>query len=192
MAPRLLLASQSPRRKAIFSFWGISFRSEPARGIHEVALAGETPGQMVSRLANLKAREVSQRFSEFYIIGADTVVVAQGNILGKPKNRSQAFEMIKILSGRNHQVYTGVAMLGPRNKKLGVHIEVTQVSFRPLTDQEIEAYVQTPEPYDKAGGYDIRGQGGRWVDKLKGDYFNVMGLPVGGFVLLLNRFMPSR
>lgn len=153
-----------------------------------MALRGETPQRLVRRLAVQKAAEVSKRFPGKFVIGADTVVWAQGMIFGKPANGPETVRMIKRLSEMSHFVYTGVALLGPGGEKLGSHVETSRVGFRSLTGQEIEAYAQSPEPYDKAGAYDIRGQAGRWIDKLKGDYFNVMGLPVHWLLPRLNRF----
>jgi septum formation protein len=152
-----------------------------------MALQGEKPAQLVSRLALQKAEEVSRRFAQAIVIGADTVVVSRGNILGKPANGPEAFRMIQHLSGRSHTVTTGVALVGPGGMKRECLSETSRVGFRPLTRQEIRAYVQTPEPYDKAGAYDIRGQAGRWVDRLEGDYFNVMGLPVQWLLARLDR-----
>ncbi len=186
--PSLILASRSPRRKTILSFWGVAFRVEPSRGISESALRAETPKNLVRRLAMQKAEEVSSRFPEKLVIGADTLVLAQGIILGKPANSLEAYRMIKCLSGQSHHVFTGMALAWPDGRKRESYVETSRVSFRPLSEREIRAYVQTPEPYDKAGAYDIRGQGGRWLDKLKGDYFNVMGLPVHWLLPRLMRF----
>jgi septum formation protein len=152
-----------------------------------MALRGEKPAHLVRRLAFQKALEVSMRFPHALVIGADTVVVAQGSILGKPANGPEAFRTIQLLSGRSHAVTTGVALVGPGGMKKECHVDRSRVAFRALTRQEIKAYVQTPEPYDKAGAYDIRGQASRWVGRLEGEYFNVMGLPVQWLLTRLDR-----
>lgn len=165
---------------------------EPSKGIQETALPREKPKTLVQRLAFLKAMEVSRRFPKHFVVGADTVVVDQGIVLGKPKNRLEAFLMIKRLSGRSHVVLTGVSLVGPGGNKLTVHSEESRVSFRQLAVQEMKDYVETSEPYDKAGAYDIRGQAGHWVARLEGEYFNVMGLPVNRLLCHFNRFGLNR
>ncbi len=173
----LLLASQSPRRRAILNFWGIPFRAVPPHQINEKAFPGESPRHLVSRLALQKASRISRRFSNYFVLGADTVVVSKGKILGKPLDLREAFGMIQGLSIRPHFVHTGVALLGPKGKKIGIHVETSRMVFHALTRKVIETYVRSSEPYDKAGAYDIRGSAGKWVSQMNGDCFNVMGLP---------------
>ncbi len=187
MTASLILASQSPRRKAILSFWAVPFRVIPSLDVDERSLPGESSEAMVGRLAFQKSLSVSRRFKKSFILGADTTVVLKGKAIGKPANPSEAEVMIREMSGRTHSVYTGLALLGPGGKKLGLHVEKSSVSFQRLSADRIRAYTSTREPYDKAGGYDIQGSASRWISCLEGDYFNVMGLPLHWLMPLLNR-----
>ena len=174
----LILASASPRRQELLSRLGLDFTVIPARGEESLA-PGLTPQEQVLRLAGQKALEVYGRQSHSpgrVILSADTVVVLDGSILGKPKNPDDAVRMLSALSGRSHQVLTGVCVLSEDRKQQ--HCEETQVFFRKLTASEISAYVKTGEPMDKAGAYGIQGYGALFAEKIIGDYFNVMGLPL--------------
>jgi septum formation protein len=159
----------------------------PFHHVDEKTFPGESPQSMVRRLSFQKAHSVSQRFKGSFILGADTTVVLKGKVLGKPRNRSEAVEMIRELSGRTHLVYTGLAFLRPGGKGLGIHVEKSSVIFQGISGNRIREYTSTREPYDKAGGYDIQGVAGRWVSCLEGDYFNVMGLPLHWLMPLLTR-----
>lgn len=144
---------------------------------------------MASRLALEKAMAVAKRAPQSLVLGADTVVVCQGKIFGKPRDRAQARRMIRCLEGRPHLVWTGVALVGKRAGVVLSHAEKTKVLFRKLGSQEREDYLKTAEPYDKAGAYAIQGTARKWVEKWAGDYFNVMGLPLRWVVEETNRLL---
>ena len=155
---------------------GFSFTVRPAKG-EELAHPELTPDQLVEELARQKALEVSaEAASDDVVVAADTVVAIDGKVLGKPHDKVHAAEMLSALSGREHTVYTGVAV--KRGETLLVEHEATQVRFRPLTEREIDLYIQTGEPMDKAGSYGIQGCGALLVEGIRGDYFNVVGLPI--------------
>lgn len=174
----LILASASPRRRELLSRLGLEFTVLAAQA-DETLLPGLSPREQVIRLSAIKAQAVREALESRpgqVIVSADTVVVLDDAILGKPKNKAQAAEMLRALSGRAHLVLTGVTVLtegGPRQL-----CEETQVFFRPLRETEITAYIRTGEPMDKAGAYGIQGYGALFVEKLIGDYYNVMGLPL--------------
>lgn len=177
---RLILASSSPRRQQLLRNAGFVFEVVPSRVV-EMNEAAEKPVVLAERLAERKADEVARRFApqeDVVVLGADTVVVAQGVILGKPGAPQEAVAMLENLSGREHEVITGVALVAPGGTRHLVTHEVTRVFFRLLTPSEIAAYVATGEPLDKAGAYAIQGRAGRFVTRLEGCYFNVMGLPL--------------
>ena len=172
----MILASQSPRRRELLGQMGFSFTVRPAKG-EELAHPELTPAQLVEELARQKALEVSaEAASDDVVVAADTVVAIDGVVLGKPRDKAHAAQMLSALSGREHTVYTGVAV--KRGETLLVEHETTQVRFRPLTREEIDAYVATGEPMDKAGAYGIQGRGALLVEGIQGDYYNVVGLPV--------------
>ena len=172
----MILASQSPRRRELLGQMGFSFTVRPAKG-EELAHPELTPAQLVEELARQKALEVSaEAEADDVVVAADTVVAIDGVVLGKPRDKAHAAEMLSALSGREHTVYTGVAV--KRGKTLLVEHEATHVRFRPLTEREIDLYIQTGEPMDKAGSYGIQGYGALLVEGIRGDYFNVVGLPI--------------
>lgn len=172
----IILASQSPRRKELLEQIGLDFQIIPAKG-EEAADASLPPAEYVKQLALHKAAEVAASCApEDIVIGADTIVVLDGEILGKPNNAAHAFKMLSRLATRRHTVYTGVALVQGERQMLGV--EATQVRFCSLTEQEILDYVSTGEPMDKAGAYGIQGRGALFIDSIHGDYFNVVGLPL--------------
>ncbi len=171
----LILASASPRRAELLRNAGISFKVEPAH-VPEQAMPGEQPLAYVQRLARDKARAIFARHSDSVVLGADTIVVADEHLLEKPRDDADATRMLRLLSGRAHQVITGVCLLAPGLEQ--TEAEITEVRFSPLTDAEIGAYVATREPIDKAGAYAIQGLASRWVERIAGCYFNVVGLPV--------------
>jgi len=169
---------------------GFIFEVVPSRIEEDNHTAGD-PVAYAQRLAQLKAEKVAQRFApqeDVVVLGADTVVVAEGVVLGKPRSAEEAAAMLEKLSGREHQVITGVALLGPGGARRAVACETTRVFFRPLARKEIEDYVASGEPVDKAGAYAIQGRAGRFVTRLEGCYFNVMGLPVGLVDRLLRKW----
>ena len=178
---KLILASQSPRRREILENLGLSFRIVTA-DVDE-SCAETDPRLYVEELALRKGRAVLDRLAaegkvdaDTVIIAADTVVAAEGEILGKPRDREDALHMLELLSGKTHQVISGIALLSLSHA--AVASEVTGVRFSPLTQAEMDFYVSSDEPYDKAGGYAVQGLASLFIDGLEGDYFNVVGLPV--------------
>lgn len=180
----VVLASGSPRRRELLEQMGIAdFEVLPARG-EETAPEGLAPADYVTYLARQKAREVAALRPECTVIGADTVVVLDDQVLGKPADRADAIRMLTALSGRTHEVYTGMAVCSG-DREL-THAECTKVNFRDLNAEEIEAYVDSGEPMDKAGGYGIQGKACVMIQGIEGDYYNVVGLPVCALHNMLN------
>lgn len=173
---KLILASSSPRRQELLRQEGIKFEISPP-DIPEEQRPGEPPIDYALRLAREKAVKVAAKFPDAMILGADTIVVLDGEILGKPTGAQDAARMLKLLSGRTHQVTTAVSLIAPE-KGIDTRSLTTNVNFRALTPQEIEQYVAGGEPMDKAGAYAIQGGAAPWVTRLEGDYSNVMGLPL--------------
>jgi len=173
----IVLASASPRRQELLRNAGIPFTVQPA-DINETPLAGESPRAYAERLAREKALAVWQSRSQDYVLGADTIVVVDGAILGKPRDRDDALRMLRLLSGRTHVVITGVCLVGPVSSNIQIAAEITFVTMCEVTDDEIRDYVATGEPMDKAGAYAIQGIASRWIPRIEGDYSNVVGLPV--------------
>ncbi len=186
----IVLASASPRRQELLRNAGIPFTVHPAN-IPEIPQAGESPRDCAERLAREKAQSVLRQQLGRVVLGADTIVVVEGEILGKPRDEADAMRMLRLLSGRTHQVITGVCLVGPllrtENQKLKTDFEDTRsettlVSMTTLTDNDIHSYIATGEPMDKAGAYAIQGMASRWIPRVEGDYFNVVGLPVSAGV----------
>ena len=171
----LILASGSPRRRELLAHFGVPFTVIPAAG-PEVAPAGLNAGETAMALSRAKAAEIAEDHPGSAVIGADTVVEVDARLLGKPHDEADAARMLRLLSGRDHSVYTGVTVMG--NGKTVSGVEQTKVFFRPVTDREIEAYIATGEPMDKAGAYGYQGLASLFVEKIEGDYFNVVGLPL--------------
>ncbi len=171
----IVLASGSPRRKELLETLGLDFSIVPAKG-EEIAPEDAGPAETVMALAGAKAAEVAEGRPESLVIAADTIVWAEGKILGKPRDEADAKRMLHMLSDNTHEVYTGVALR--YKEKSAVAAEKTKVFFRRLSDAEIDGYVLTGEPMDKAGAYGIQGRAALMVRRLEGDYFNVMGLPL--------------
>lgn len=180
----LVLASQSPRRKELLEQVGLSFTVQPSVQ-EETVEPGRTPQEVVQQLALQKAGEVFADHPDAIVLGADTLVAVEGEILGKPKNNEDAARMLRRLSGRTHQVHTGAAVLS--DGKQTVFTETADVTFYPLTESEIQAYIQTEEPADKAGSYGIQGLGAVLVARIEGDYFSIVGLPVAKVVRALKK-----
>lgn len=182
-----VLASASPRRKELLSQIGIKFRTCTSKKEEEVLR--NLPENIVKDLSYTKARDVYERGNrDAVVIGADTIVVANEQVLGKPKDEKEAFEMIKMLQGDIHHVYTGVSIIWEQNNNTHVSsfYAVTEVELYYMNDDEIRNYITTTEPYDKAGGYAIQGYFARYVKGIKGDYNNVVGLPIGKLYQVLN------
>lgn len=183
----MILASQSPRRKELLERMGIRSFKTISPDIDERAFDGLSPAELVETLSREKSRAVAERADdEDIVIAADTVVALDGAILGKPEDETDAFKMLTLLSGVRHQVYTGVTVR--RGSECVTEHEVTDVSFRELGEEEIERYISTGEPMDKAGAYGIQGYGALLVEGISGDYYNVMGLPVCRLGRILARF----
>jgi septum formation protein len=178
--PRVVLASASPRRRELLALVGIEHDVRPAN-IDESYLAGETPREHAERLAREKASALE--LPDAVTIGSDTIVVVDGDVLGKPRDREHAHAMLRRLSGRSHVVMTAVAVRWQGNLVSG--LEEVGVTFRTLTDDEIDRYITTGEPMDKAGAYGIQGYGATIVERVEGDYFAVMGLALNLLVRLL-------
>jgi septum formation protein len=171
----LILASASPRRAELLRNAAIDFTVEPAH-VAEQPLTNEKPLEYAKRLACDKARVVFARNPDSAVLGADTVVVVDNHLLEKPAGQHDAARMLRLLSGRMHQVITGVCLVAPAFER--IEAEITTVVFSPLSEDEIAYYVQTGEPMDKAGAYAIQGVASRWVERIEGCYFNVVGLPL--------------
>lgn len=185
----LILASASPRRRELLTQAGLKF-TVAAANLNEDLLPDEAAAAYVQRLAEEKAQAVwnARRSSDtpddpLLVLGADTCVVCDGHILGKPIDTVDARRMLELLSGRTHAVLTGLAVIG--SKKTVRDVEVTQVTFNQLNDREIAQYIAGGEPLDKAGAYAIQGYAARWIPRIEGCYFNVMGLPIARTVALL-------
>lgn len=171
----LILASASPRRQELLGHFGLDFTIDPALS-PETPPPGASAEDTVKALSAAKAGEIAARHPGCIVIGADTAVEAGGIILGKPRDREDAYSMLRALSGREHRVYTAVTLA--RGGDLATEAEMTRVFFRPLSDREIWAYIDTGEPMDKAGAYGYQGLAGVFVERIEGDYFNVVGLPL--------------
>ena len=171
---QLILASQSPRRKELLGLFGVPFTVRVA-DIDETMDPKKPAFDEVARVSRCKAMAVP-RSAEDVVIAADTIVVVEGKVLGKPHSPEEAVQMLQLLSGRDHQVMTGVCVLLGNQQR--VFTEVTDLHFRPLTEAEIRRYVATGEPMDKAGSYGIQGGAALFCQRMEGDYYNVMGLPV--------------
>lgn len=183
--PPIVLASQSPRRAELISRLGLRFDVLPA-DIDESYQAGETPPAHAERLAREKAEVIAATHPHALVVGSDTIVVIDGDVLGKPRDPAHAVEMLMRLSGRDHEVCTGVAVAMDGRVESG--LERVRVRFRTLDRRAAEAYVATGEPMDKAGSYGIQGFGSAIVEGIEGDYFAVMGLPVVRMLGLIERF----
>ena len=184
---KIILASQSPRRKELLGLFHIPFTVCVA-DIDETMDLSKPVYDEVARVSCAKAQAVD-RDADDVVIAADTVVVCDGVVLGKPKDKEDACRMLRMLSGRDHQVMTGMTVL--RGRQMLVCTEVTDIHFRPLSDKEICSYVDTGEPMDKAGSYGIQGGAALFAERLNGDYYNVMGLPVCRLALLLKQVAPE-
>lgn len=184
---KVILASQSPRRKALMELFHIPFTVRVA-DIDETMDSARSVFQEVARVSRLKAEAVP-RGADDIVIAADTIVVCQGQILGKPKDPADAQRMLELLSDRDHQVMTGMTVL--RGDRCAVCTEVTDIHFRKLSEKEILSYIATKEPMDKAGAYGIQGGAALFVEKMVGDYYNVMGLPVCRLSQILKDIAPE-
>ena len=171
----IILASQSPRRREMLTLMGLTFQVVVS-DVQEVSPPGATPEVLVGHLALQKAQAVAASYPAHCVIGADTIVYIDGKVIGKPKDEADAFRILSLLQGRTHTVYTGVAVLSP--KGVDVRHSETKVTFAAMTEEEIRWYIATGEPMDKAGAYGIQGPGGMFVERVEGNYFTVIGLPL--------------
>jgi septum formation protein len=183
-APRLILASASPRRRELLARFGIEFSVVPSR-FDEAAVPYTRAEDYVRELSAGKAETVAARYPESWVLAADTIVVADDRLLGKPADRDEARKMMGALSGRNHRVHTGFSLRRRADRRARDASVCTEVRFRELSAEEIEWYVRTDEPYDKAGGYGIQGLAGLFVAGVSGSCSNVVGLPVAEVVSAL-------
>lgn len=184
-ARELILASASRRRQDLLQRLGVPFKGVPSR-VEETPSEGESPREHVLRLCEEKAREVGQLYPEHWIIGADTIVLLEGAILGKPRNRKEALWMLDMLQGKAHEVYTGLCLLRLMDERVAKKAVRTLVQVRALSDEEMAWYLRTGEPFDKAGGYAIQGYGSILIRGIEGSYTNVVGLPLTELVEMLH------
>ena len=182
---KVILASSSPRRKELLQTAGVEFEIH-VKDVDESVPEGTPPADAAKMTAAKKAAAIAEEYKKDIVIGADTIVVADGKILGKPKDKADAVNMLKMLSGIEHEVITGVCILcGDEQDSFA---QISRVKFYDLTDEEIEAYVSSGEPMDKAGSYGIQGLGCTLVERIEGDYFNIVGLPVAEVCRRIKKF----
>ena len=181
----IILASQSPRRRQVLEEMGLRFSVEPSQ-IEEHLDETLPLGKAIEQLAKAKALPIARKHPQSIIIGADTLVAIDGRVLGKPQDEADAARMLRLLSGRAHQVVGGVAILCG-NEEVLFH-SVSEVRFFTISEEEIAAYIQSGEPMDKAGAYGIQGLGRQFVEGINGDYFNIVGLPIARVVRALRQF----
>ena len=185
---KVILASASPRRKEILQNTKLNFDIQKS-DIEEVILENESPEDMVVRLAYEKAFDVAKRNTDRLVIGADTIVALDNEVLGKPKDQNEAYQMIKRLSNKTHKVITGISLINLKENKIIKEYVVSFVTFKDLSEDSIKDYINTNESLDKAGSYGIQGYGALLVKNIQGDYFNIVGLPISRLSdLLKNHF----
>lgn len=184
---KIILASKSPRRKWLLEQVGLDFEVIPSN--FEENIEGlKFSRELIENLAYQKAKEVADRLSEGLIIGADTIVILKNNILGKPKDTEDAKRMLEMLSGKTHKVLTAVCVIDKDEDKTLINSCISKVTFKKLAKEEIEAYIQTKEPMDKAGSYGIQAYGSLFVEKVEGCYNNIVGLPLNLLYEMLKAF----
>ncbi len=184
---KLILASGSPRRIELLKKLGCKFRVIPSK-VEEKINPSLSPTENARRISCLKALDAASKISEGIVIAADTMVVLNRKILGKPKNKKEARAMLQKLSAKEHRVITGIAVVDMKTKAIKQSAVTTKVKFRKLNQNLIEKYIKSGEPQDKAGAYGIQGKGALLVESIKGDYFNVVGLPLNALNQLLEKF----
>jgi septum formation protein len=186
MVKKLILASESPRRYELLKQIGFDFEVIPSR-VREDFIQGESPRGHVTRLAEAKAMDVGNQYPARWVIGADTIVYVDGIILGKPKSREEALEMLRLISGKEHRVLTGVSVRHLKKGKGECETVETAVRVKTLSQAEMDWYIGTGEPFDKAGGYGIQGIGSFMIESINGSYTNVVGLPLCELMQMLIR-----
>jgi septum formation protein len=177
LSASLILASASPRRRELLQAVGLQFKIIPAH-VNENYIAGENPRQHVKRLSRDKAMVIARKYPESWVLGADTIVVIDGLILGKPKHKTQARKMLQTLSGREHKVFTGFTIAHVAAEVYQTKVIQSAVLFKTISPKEMDWYVACDEPYDKAGGYAVQGKGACFIQSIRGSYTNVIGLPL--------------
>ena len=184
---KIILASASPRRKELLEKIGLKFEVEPG-ACQEIVDKDLEPHELVQKLSREKAEAVARKYRNAVVIAADTVVLIDGKILGKPKSPTEAKKMLRVLSGKSHVVITGFTIIDTSQRRILSKAAETKVYIRELNPEEIDAYVKSGEPLDKAGAYGIQGLGSVIVEKIEGDYFNVVGLPLSALAESLKEF----
>lgn len=187
----IILASASPRRTEILNQLGLDYQVIPSEVSEAIPNQSVFPEELVTKLALYKASDVARKIEQGLVIGADTLVVLGETIFGKPSDPDEAVEMLSVLNGKTHSVYTGIAMIQVPSGQTEVGYSETKVKFRPVSLAEIRSYVATGEPLDKAGAYGIQGKGGVLVEAIEGCYFNVVGLPLSKLADMLRKFQIS-
>jgi septum formation protein len=182
---RLILASASPRRRELLQQAGVPFTVIPSNTDENIR-PGETPEVYALRVAREKATDVAAHQSGNWVLGADTIVAIDNTILGKPCDAADGFRMLRLLSGRLHRVMTAFVLLDPNGRTYANQIVTSQVNFKALTDTQIQDYLATGEPFDKAGAYAVQGLGAALVEKVEGSYTNVVGLPLDEVLTVLH------
>ena len=189
--PRLILASASPRRATLLSQIGLTFEVYPSNIQEPIPLNDVSPEVVTQQLASLKAKDVGKRYTEGIVIGADTLVSFEKELLGKPQNNKHALQMLTRLSNKCHKVVTGVSLINLKENREITWSEVTKVYFRKIPKDEILYYINSGEASDKAGAYGIQGRGAAFVKRIEGCYFNVVGLPLASLVEQIADFVPD-
>lgn len=185
---KIILASNSPRRKDLLNQIGIKFEIMPSDIDEDLDALEGTIHDKLERLAFMKAKHIADKVCEGLVIGADTVVVIDDIILGKPVDEEDAYQMLKLLNGRTHQVITGIAVIDAKTNEYRTNHVVTSVEYNNMTEEEIRSYIKSKEPFGKAGGYGIQGLGALFVSHVEGDYFNIVGLPINALNKMLLEF----
>lgn len=183
---KVILASQSPRRKELLSMLGIEYEAIPA-DINEQINPNNDLTKEIEKLSYQKANHVYKEHKDALVIGSDTIVKIGNNVLGKPKSYEQAKQMLQMLSNNTHEVVTGVTIIV--DDKIETFSSIAKVTFYPLTEQEIDDYIKTNEPMDKAGSYAIQGLGAKFIKSIDGDFYTIMGLPIGELYHRLNKYL---
>ena len=184
LASSLILASASPRRRELLQQAGLVFTIIPSN-IPEEARVGESPAEYALRVAGEKAIDVAKRYPGKWVLGADTIVVIDEEILGKPHDEADGYRMLRLLSSRSHQVMTAFVVVNPNGQEHACQVVTSSVTFKSLADTQIQAYLATGEPFDKAGAYAVQGLGASLIERVEGSYTNVVGLPIDEVLTVL-------